>query len=140
MNRNTIPLPASVVLDALIKVRNTICRLTAFRPFYHSIISSIAHVKKKERIALALRIKKSSRPTQPCSFCKKQARRCLLNKSESSRCSECVRSKRSCDFGGYHEVVIYRPIYYFFCGLRPKKILLTSSDFLLNPPLDFLTS
>jgi hypothetical protein len=53
--------------------------------------------KKKERINLARRIEAGGTEMIPCSHCEKENRRCLVDSSESKRCSECVRSKVSCD-------------------------------------------
>ena len=65
---------------------------------------SVSHTKRKERLALARRIENSKQLAQPCSHCRKQQRSCWLDKIESSRCSECVRSKRACDSSSYREI------------------------------------
>src|SRR4051812_14284978 len=53
--------------------------------------------KKLERIALALRIDRSisAEEMSPCDFCRLHKRRCVVDSRESTRCSECVRKKRS---------------------------------------------
>jgi hypothetical protein len=63
-------------------------------------MSPVAHKKKKERLALALRIERVNCEAVPCSYCRSQSRRCLISRPDSSRCSECIRSKRSCDSPG----------------------------------------
>ena len=98
---------------------------------------SVAHIKRKERLALAMRIEAANRLAQTCSYCRKQSRKCLLELKESSRCSECVRSKRSCDTAGYPEL---RPppkmVCRFFCGPRRKRV----STPVALPSLDPLTT
>ena len=64
-------------------------------------MSPVAYKKRKERLALALRIESLNREALPCSYCRSHSRRCLMNRSESLRYSECVRSKRPCDSLGY---------------------------------------
>lgn len=60
-------------------------------------MTSEAARKKLERIALALRIDRSQSAEEmsPCDFCRLHRRRCIVDSSESTRCSECVRRKRS---------------------------------------------
>jgi hypothetical protein len=86
----------------------------------------IAHRKRKERIALAIRIERSNRDAQTCSHCRAQGRRCLLDKSESLRCSECVRATIPCDTTGYKRPVVPRKVVCrFFLGSRrpqPKPV------------------
>ncbi len=56
---------------------------------------SATHKKVKERIALALRIKNSNKEAEPCSRCRRNSCRCLVDLKESPRCSEYVCSKRA---------------------------------------------
>lgn len=60
-------------------------------------MTSEAHRKQKERLALARKIESFGLETIPRSFCVEQGRRCVMDEEKSSRCAECVRSKRSCD-------------------------------------------
>jgi hypothetical protein len=86
---------------------------------------SVSHIKRKERIALALRIESSARPGKTCSFCVKRSRSCWLDLGLSSRCSECVRSKRHCDSEGYPEPavpIIRKPVCRFFFGPRRRRL------------------
>jgi hypothetical protein len=84
---------------------------------------SVSHQKKKQRIALAVRIEKAGRAAQPCSFCRSQSRKCFLNLQEGARCSECVRSKRACDTTGYlPERPPLKQVCRFFFRPRPKRI------------------
>ena len=78
---------------------------------------SVSHTKKKERLLLAVRIEKSNRESETCSHCLRHARRCLMDKALSQRCSECVRAKKSCDSSGYKDPnARRRPICRFFWG------------------------
>jgi hypothetical protein len=83
----------------------------------------VAYVKKKERLALALRIEKSNKEAEPCSYCLRLSRRCLLNRSESSRCSECVRSRISCDSNSPKVPAVRKQVCRFFIGpmRRPRR-------------------
>ncbi len=83
----------------------------------------VAHIKKKESLALALRIKKSNKEAEPCSYCLRLSRRCLLDRSESSRCSEYVRSRISCDSRGPKASVVRKQVCWFFMGpmRRPRR-------------------
>jgi hypothetical protein len=86
---------------------------------------SAKHLKVKERLALALRIENSNKEAIPCSYCRQQARRCLIDPKESSRCSECVRSKRSYDSSGLKTVsIIQRRVCRFFMGPMPKRTVI----------------
>jgi len=51
--------------------------------------------KSLERIALALRIDRSigAEEMAPCDYCQRHRRRCVVDSSVSTRCSECVRHK-----------------------------------------------
>ncbi len=82
----------------------------------------IAYIKKKERLALALRIKKSNKEAEPCSYCLRLSRRCLLDRSKS-RCSEYVCSRISCDSKGPKVPVVRKQICWFFIGpmRRPRR-------------------
>jgi len=84
---------------------------------------SVSYIKRKERIALALRIESSARLGIYYSFYSKQSRSCWLDLNLSSRYSECVRSKRHCDSTGYQEPPvpkIRKPVYRFFRGPRRR--------------------
>ena len=84
---------------------------------------SISHTKRKQRLALALRIEKSRRLATSCSYCRSQYRQCFINPSESKRCSECIRSKRPCD-GSPTDLsvpVSPHPVCRFFVGGRTVR-------------------
>ena len=84
---------------------------------------SVSYIKRKERIALALRIESSARLGIYYSFYSKQSRSCWLDLNLSSRYSECVRSKRHCDSTGYQEPPvpkIRKPVYRFFRDPRRR--------------------
>jgi hypothetical protein len=86
---------------------------------------SVSHTKRKEHIALALRIKSSARPGKTCSFYTKRSRSCWLDLTLSSRYSEYVRSKRHYDSEGYPESSIpsvRKPICRFFFGPRRRRL------------------
>jgi hypothetical protein len=51
--------------------------------------------KKEERLALAVLIENMGSAAVPCSFCVENKRKCIVFNEKSSRCSECVRAKRS---------------------------------------------
>ena len=97
--------------------------LTNALPYLLLVMPSISYKKKKQRIALAMRIEKTGRAAQACSFCRSQSRNCFLNLREGARCSECVRSKRACDTAGY---LPKRPplkqVYRFFFRPRPQRL------------------
>jgi len=63
-----------------------------------------AQQKKKQRIALALRIEGFAKLAQTCSFCRSLSRTCFVELSLSKRCSECVRAKHACDTAGPRKV------------------------------------
>ncbi|OBT49574.1 hypothetical protein VE04_10255 [Pseudogymnoascus sp. 24MN13] len=55
--------------------------------------------KRLEEIALALRIDKTSEEMSPCRFCVQTKKRCVASGPKSTRCSECVRHRKTnCDF------------------------------------------
>ena len=55
--------------------------------------------KRLEEIALALRIDKSGEEMSPCGFCVRTKKRCVASGPKSTRCSECVRHRKTnCDF------------------------------------------
>lgn len=60
-------------------------------------MSSIVTRKRTERLKLAREIESSGVEMNPCSHCQKQNRKCVLDNEKSSRCAECVRSKKACD-------------------------------------------
>ncbi len=81
-----------------------------------------AHKKVKERIALAMRIEISNKEAEPCSRCRRNSRRCLLDLKESSRCSEYIRSKRLYDSRGLKKppVILKRVCRFFISPMRRK--------------------
>ncbi len=83
----------------------------------------VIYIKKKERLALALYIKKLNKEADPCSYCLRLSRRCLLDRSESSRCSEYVRSRIPCNSKGPKVPVVRKQVCWFFIGLirRPRR-------------------
>jgi hypothetical protein len=90
---------------------------------------SAKHLKVKERLALVLRIENSNKEANPCSYYRRQVRRCLIDPKELSRCSEYVCSKRSCNSPGLKIVsVIQRQVCRFFIGPMPKRTAV------INPP------
>ena len=91
-------------------------------------MSPIAHKKLKERIALAVRIEAADRPARSCSRCQGHSRACFLDLSLSSRCSECVRSKKACDASGY--AVPLKQVCRFFRGPRGPPLRVPS-----DPPI-----
>ncbi len=99
---------------------------------------SQSHIKRKERLALALRIETLGRQAKPCSYCTKHSRKCLLSLSLSTRCSECVRFKRACDSKGYHEPMIFKRVCRFFIGPRPKRLLTPPPDPVADPSTSWL--
>lgn len=55
--------------------------------------------KRLEEISLSLRIDKTGEEMSPCGFCVRTKKRCVALSSNSSRCSECVRHRKTnCDF------------------------------------------
>ena len=55
--------------------------------------------KRLEAIALALHIDKSGEEMSPCGFCVRTRKRCVASGPKSTRCSECVRHRKTnCDF------------------------------------------
>jgi hypothetical protein len=55
--------------------------------------------KRLEEIALALRIEKTGEEMSPCGFCVRTRKRCVASGPKSTRCSECVRHRKTnCDF------------------------------------------
>jgi hypothetical protein len=83
---------------------------------------SAKHLKAKERIALTLRIENSNKEVIPCSYCRRQARRCLIDLKESSRCSEYVRSKYLYNSSGLRTVsIIQGRVCCFFISPMPKR-------------------
>ncbi len=85
---------------------------------------SATYKKVKERIALTLRIKNLNKEAEPCSRCRRNSRRCLVNLKESPRCSEYVRSKRAYDSSSPK---VLRPpikrVCCFFIGPIRRKVL-----------------
>ena len=87
-------------------------------------MSSSYHKKLKQRLALAFRIESKNKRANPCSNCFTRSRQCFLDKEQSARCSECVRSKRACDTNGYLVVPqtklwSSKPVCRFFIPRRP---------------------
>ncbi len=83
---------------------------------------STKYLKVKERLALTLHIKNSNKEAIPCSYYCRQARRCLIDLKESSRCSKYVYSKRSYNSLGLRTVsIIQRRVCRFFIGPIPKR-------------------
>ncbi len=76
----------------------------------------VVYIKKKERLALALRIKKSNKEAKPCSYCLCLSRWCLLDYSKSSRYSEYVRSRISYNSKGPKVPVVRKRVCRFFIG------------------------
>ena len=56
-------------------------------------------VKKRERLNLACEIEERGVRMDPCSYCREEKRRCILDRDnpKHTRCSECVRMKKACD-------------------------------------------
>ena len=84
-------------------------------------------MKRKQRIALALRIESTARPTKTCSFYRSLSRTCFVDLSLSKRYSEYVRSKH--DYGSSSYTVVFswpnRPICRFRLGkttARPRPL------------------
>jgi hypothetical protein len=83
---------------------------------------SAKHLKVKERLALTLRIKNSNKEASPCSYCRRQARRYLIDLKESSRYSKYVYSKRSYNSSGLKTVsIIQRQVCRFFISPMPRR-------------------
>ncbi len=83
----------------------------------------VIYIKKKKRLALALRIKKSNKEAKPCSYYLCLSRRCLLDYSKSSRCSKYVRSRISCNSKDPKVPIVYKQVCRFFIGpmRRPRR-------------------
>ncbi len=80
------------------------------------------HIKVKECLVLVLRIKNSNKEAVPCSYCRQQARRCLIDPKELSQCSEYVCSKYLYDLLGLKTVsIIQRRVCRFFISPMPKR-------------------
>jgi hypothetical protein len=91
---------------------------------------SAKHQKVKERLALALRIENSNKEAISCSYYRQQARRCLIDPKESSRCSKYVYSKRSCNSSGLKTVsTIRRRVCRFFIGPMPKRTVVADPPY-----------
>ncbi len=85
---------------------------------------SVTHKKVKERIALVLRIKNLNKEAEPCSRCRRNSCRCLINLKESPRCSEYVCSKRVCDSSSLKVLCPFvKRVCYFFIGPIRRKVL-----------------
>jgi hypothetical protein len=80
----------------------------------------ITYIKKKERLALALRIKKLNKEADPCSYCLRLSRRCLLDCSELFYCSKYVRSRIPCNSKGPKVPVVRKQVCWFFIGLMRR--------------------
>ncbi len=82
----------------------------------------VAYIKKKERLALALRIKKSNLEAESCSYYLRLSRCCLLDRSELSRCSKYIYSRISCNSKGLKVPVVRKQVCCFFIGpmRRPR--------------------
>lgn len=91
--RNTIPLLARS--SRSLRISNEIP--TARRQYASSIMSSVTLLKKSERLKLARKIESLGLEMSPCSRCKKQNRKCVVDPEQSTRCAECIRQKCSCD-------------------------------------------
>ncbi len=65
---------------------------------------SAKHLKVKERLTLALRIENLNKEANPCLYYRRQVRRCLIDLKESSRYSEYVYLKCSCNSLGLKTV------------------------------------
>ncbi len=83
---------------------------------------SAAHKKIKERIVLVIRIEILNKEAEPCSCCRRNSRRCLVDLKESSRYSEYVYSKRLCDSRGPKKlpVILKRVCRFFISPIRRK--------------------
>lgn len=55
--------------------------------------------KKRERLTLACEIEERGIRMDPCSYCREEKRKCILDRDnpQHTRCSECVRARRACD-------------------------------------------
>jgi hypothetical protein len=83
---------------------------------------STKHLKVKERLVLVLHIENSNKEANPCLYCRRQARRYLINPKESSRYSKYVYSKRLYNSSGLKTVsIIQRRVCRFFIGPMPKR-------------------
>jgi hypothetical protein len=54
----------------------------------------------KERSALSARIIKCGIEMLPCSFCKRNDKKCIVSGEGSTRCSECAQGGKKCDVEG----------------------------------------
>ena len=89
--------------------------------------AGVAQVKRKQRIALALRIESTARPTKTCSFYRSLSRTCFVDLSLSKRYSEYVHSKHDYDSSSYTVVFSWpnRPVCRFRFGkttARPRPL------------------
>jgi hypothetical protein len=86
-------------------------------------MSPIAHKKKKERLALALRIERANHEVLSCSHYRTLSRHCLIDRLESLRYSECVRAKRPCDSPSPLVPPVPRRVVYrfFYSPKRPSS-------------------
>jgi hypothetical protein len=90
-------------------------------------MSPVIYKKRKERLALVLRIKKKNRKAQTYSYYRIYFYCYLIDQVESIRCLEYIRSKTSCDSLGYKTPVIPRKIVcrFFYSPTRPPPVCLS---------------
>ncbi len=67
---------------------------------------SAIYKKVKERIMLVIRIKILNKEVEPCSYCRRNSRQCLVDSKESTRYSEYICSKRPYDSRGLKETPV----------------------------------
>jgi hypothetical protein len=103
---------------------------------------SAVYKKTKERIVLALRIKRSNKEAELCSRCRRNSRRCLVDSKESPRCSKYICSKRAYNSLGLKILCsATKQVCRFFISLIRRKTLLLKPNAPCLPAfeLDFAT-
>ncbi len=91
---------------------------------------SAKHLKVKERLILALRIKSSNKEANPCSYYYQQVRRYLIDLKESSRYSKYVYLKRSYNSSGLKAIpVMQKQVCRFFISLMPQRALVVDPPY-----------
>ncbi len=89
---------------------------------------STIYKKAKERIALILRIKKLNKEAEPCSCCRLNSRRYLVDPKESPRYLEYIYSKKACDLSSPKLVyLVIKRVCRFFISLIRRKVPLVES-------------
>ncbi len=91
---------------------------------------STKHLKTKEQLTLALRIKNSNKEASPYLYCRQQARYYLIDLKKSFYYSKYVYLKRTYNSSGLRTVpVIQRQVYYFFISLIPRRTLVVDPPY-----------